>query len=589
MALLLLVSTGFTFIYPLEHFEKRHPVNDLIYEARTIHDRWLVKASTSQSLATAVLVYGERHGGRPPPPKFGDWYQYASGSSIIDDFQQIDSDLDVFWSLSPKMLRKRVQSALSNPGVENITIENGKVTFSDAGDETQNKALTDLVDMIRKFSRHLPDMVLPVNLNPAPRILPSWKDTQLRSQEYLQSMAKLISQRSENTSSTENNILKSRHTEQSDPSAVSHQSRTSDFRQMQAEACPSTSRVRTSPHWEISQFCWACVKEHSRGQLLSDWVKSLDVCSQSDLGHLHSFKMRQRDISPIKELVPLFGPSKVEGFRDILIPLSQPRQDQTDDGESFLERKNTLFWRSAIVGKISNDQALRGSHKLRLLHLLKRADTRDRVTIILPVRGAKKEFKSASVPVLEANRDLSYDVGIDDFTACVGQHCDILKRMYGDDVQTGDPLENRYVLLTDEDDGPPATTMKMLRSQSLPFISTIFRTWYTERLTPWLHFVPIDPRYQGIHTTLLYFTGTARKAKMNGIDTYLTGRSSDGEWIAHQGRRWAGEALGKKDMEIYLFRLLLEWGRIIDDRREEIGFRKEQNGQFLSDEWTRTS
>jgi hypothetical protein len=27
------------------------------------------------------------------------------------------------------------------------------------------------------------------------------------------------------------------------------------------------------------------------------------------------------------------------------------------------------------------------------------------------------------------------------------------------------------------------------------------------------------------------------------------------------------------DAEVYLFRLLLEWGRVVDDRREELGFR----------------
>lgn len=28
----------------------------------------------------------------------------------------------------------------------------------------------------------------------------------------------------------------------------------------------------------------------------------------------------------------------------------------------------------------------------------------------------------------------------------------------------------------------------------------------------------------------------------------------------------------REDMEIYMFRLLLEWGRMVDDRRSELGF-----------------
>jgi len=30
--------------------------------------------------------------------------------------------------------------------------------------------------------------------------------------------------------------------------------------------------------------------------------------------------------------------------------------------------------------------------------------------------------------------------------------------------------------------------------------------------------------------------------------------------------------LRKEDMEIFMFRLLLEWGRLTDDDRDEIGF-----------------
>lgn len=584
---LLITATVITFVGSTSQFENRHPINDLIYEARAIHDRWLVKAGTSTTLATAVVTYGERHKGRAPPPRFGDWYQYASGSTVIDEFRQIDDDLDIFWSVSPATLRKRVQSAAENVGVGRITVKDGLVTSSDLGDESKNLDLRELSDMIKKFSRHLPDMVLPVNLSPGPRVLPSWTDTQLHSQGYLQSMAKVISKRSENSSASD--VLGSRHQGQTDISQTWHQTWASDFRQMHTEACPSASRARTNPHWDIGTFCSGCVKEHSSGQLLNDWAKSLDVCSQPDLNHLHGFAMTDPSVPPIRELVPLFGSSKTTGFRDILVPLAQSRLYQSDDGEPFSKRKDALFWRGAVGGHAINAQAIRGSHKLRLLHLIKYPNVADRVTMILPVPAVDDKFRSEVVPVVEANRDLSFNFGIDDFSACMGKNCDIIKQTYGAEIQTDNPLQNRYVLLTDEDNGPPTQTLKMLRSQSLPFISTIFQTWYSDRITPWLHFVPIDTRYHALHTTLLYFTGTANKAKMNGINTYLSGRFSDGEWVAQQGQRWANKALGKRDMEIYLFRLLLEWGRLIDDRRDVIGYRKEANGEFQSDEWSRAS
>ena len=132
----------------------------------------------------------------------------------------------------------------------------------------------------------------------------------------------------------------------------------------------------------------------------------------------------------------------------------------------------------------------------------------------------------------------------------------------------------------DDADGPSKKFMRTLRSKSVPFVSTIFRTWYTERLQPWLHYVPIDPRFQSLHTTYLFFTGTEDRQTINGVDTNMQARTKDGEYIAQQGQKWADQVLQQKDMGVYLFRLLLEWGRLIDDNREVVGFRKTDEGKL---------
>ena len=50
------------------------------------------------------------------------------------------------------------------------------------------------------------------------------------------------------------------------------------------------------------------------------------------------------------------------------------------------------------------------------------------------------------------------------------------------------------------------------------------------------------------------------------------GHMVEAEKIAEDGRERAAQVLRKEDMEIYMFRLLLEWGRIVDDQRNEMGF-----------------
>lgn len=84
----------------------------------------------------------------------------------------------------------------------------------------------------------------------------------------------------------------------------------------------------------------------------------------------------------------------------------------------------------------------------------------------------------------------------------------------------------------------------------------------------------MDVRLHGLLATLAYFTGTAGLEGGGGGDGVggTKGNVKAGEMIAEAGREWAGKVLRKEDMEIYMFRLLLEWGRLTDDRRDEIGF-----------------
>lgn len=101
--------------------------------------------------------------------------------------------------------------------------------------------------------------------------------------------------------------------------------------------------------------------------------------------------------------------------------------------------------------------------------------------------------------------------------------------------------------------------------------------------------MPLDVRLHGVWSTLAYFAGLKVWIKGDGdgdaglkggqigngkkvLKTVMEERVEEGERIAEAGREWAGKVLRKEDMEIYMFRLLLEWGRLTDDRRDELGY-----------------
>lgn len=582
LALLLLITAHiFIFVKHVPRFENTHPVSDLIYHAGTEHDRWIVKASMSTTLHTAADIYSEKHGGRLPPPGFDAWYETAKGSQVIDEFPQIDRDLHPFWAVQPAELLKRVDAIASYPGITTISITDGAVSWDEEiKDESRKRDVESLTAKLKKFSKHLPNMKIPINFGPSPRILPSWQVRTRSGTADLSAITDMISARgieAQNVTVEENLVSR----EKSAATLSWDATTASTFRAMQKAACPSHSMIRSHPYWDIGEFCWKCARGHSEGPFVGSSSRDqvLDTCSQPDLRYLHGFYLSNPAAPPITQLLPLFSFAKTEEFADILIPLPR-QQGEPDNDKKFEERSNQLYWRGSVGEHKITDEAVRGSHKYRLLHSANAAEKVDKTTMVLrAVDQVKDDKKDTKIFVFErfGTQDASelshLDIGIGDYAACMGDNCDLIQRTYSTrNGNMAQALFSRYVLLLDEDDGPPLHFMQTLKSRSLPFLSTVFRTWYSERLQPWLHYIPIDPRYQGLHSTLAFFAGTTRKQNINGKPRAIDGKVTDGEYLANQGKRWADVALREEDEVIYLFRLLLEWGRLINENRDTIGY-----------------
>jgi hypothetical protein len=553
-------------------FLGRHPINDLVYKARTDHERWLMRASTSSNLETAVRVYEEVHNGRRPPPNFDKWYDFAKGSTIVDYFEQIDKDLEPYRAVYPQVLRQNVDETLRQPGVASLTVKSGEVILKDLVDEVKDETLINLGTMVKKFASHLPDMVLPINLAPAPRVLPKWE---ARSTSEKATSFGVLGSAIHGRQATGPETM--RNQKQEDAKTATWQPTTAaELCGMLRQACSPSSPVRANPCWNAGEFCWGCVKHYSKGQFIADWHSSLDTCSQPDIQFLHAFWMTNPRIRPTPKLLPLFSAAKTEHFADILIPL--PRDiDKAPDGSAEHAANNPmLFWRGSVGEHLITKEALHGSHKFRLAYIANKPSLENEITVLKyngeegPEKKKKKNgiWRFEQLPTQKASSQLPLNIGIGSYAACLSGNCNLAKQAFGDFGQGNDSdmaHANKHVLLVDGDDGPDGAILRTLRSQSLPYMATVFRTWYSERLWPWLHFVPIDIRYHGLHSTVAYFVDLDHsKGDFPG--------GKDADWIASQGRKWAQHALGERDMEIYVFRLLLEWARLLDDDRDNIGY-----------------
>ena len=81
--------------------------------SREFHE--YVQRATAPSLRAVVRDY-ETRWGRPPPPGFDIWFQYAidRGSEVLVEYDQINEDLKPFWGIEARVLRERVASVAGN-------------------------------------------------------------------------------------------------------------------------------------------------------------------------------------------------------------------------------------------------------------------------------------------------------------------------------------------------------------------------------------------------------------------------------------------------------------------------------------------
>ena len=577
-----------------------HPIDMLVYQASLQHDQYRAGATRSHSLEEAVAQYRQRYS-QNPPPGFDIWYQYATNRSslIIDSFDQIHSDLLPLWTQSPGDLRRFTWEMVSNPWneISGITVREGVATVQENVLATHRWMLEGVAVFMNSFAQYLPDMDLAFNLNDEPRVAVPYEElTRYRERGKASGGSNGKETWSENRSEGWLSIP-----EHDFPDTVFHDmSFRNTFAAYGSVGCPASSAARSHPHISSqSHICTSCVAPHSLGQFVSNWSLAADVCHQPDLAHLHGFYLSPAAFKGSYVPRPVFSQSKPHGYNDILYPSAwnymdkavyNPTEPAGNPGEEdynpghpdpdFSSKHNVLFWRGATSeGVSSGDHSWRGMTRQRLVHMANNlsSSTHDAATILLPdpkPHSGKLKYQIVAGTKIK-DLGLKTDIAIVDHIArCggIGLHdCTDQEAEFGlvppSDFQ--DHWQYRYLFDLDGA-GFSGRFLPFLHSKSLPFKTALFREWYDDRLTAWRHFVPQDLRLHSVWSTLAYFAGV--DGKVNGQEFYMGAHLKEGEMIAEEGRRWAGQVLRKEDMEIYFFRLLLEWGRLTDDNRENLGF-----------------
>ncbi|OTA55414.1 glycosyltransferase family 90 protein [Hypoxylon sp. EC38] len=565
----------------------------IIANARSESDAWIAKAKKSKSLEEAVSEYRRRYE-IPPPPNFDKWYDFATSvnSPIIDTFDQIHSDLLPYWGTLPSVLRQRTTHLLEHPylSMGGIIIDGGQVDISPHIHGTHRWMMDVTKDMLEPFAQWLPDMQLAFNLDDECRISVPLDRMDAYREEGLKARARL---------STKRELLPFSNTQEpawvkdylnADESIWNEKSpwfvdrsKRQIFYEWISPTCPAESPVNKYRWWNRKAECLICSAPHMVNGFVSNWTLSGDLCHQPDLAYLHGVLLSPSAMAPSHTLFPVFSQSRLYNFADILYPspwnFGEKVEIENNKSIPWDQKLNSVYWRGASSDGFAIHGAWQTFLRARFVHMATQAKMsirekslfnfmRPRKDILSALRSTTSAASTSSSSLETApptGNYLTVNVSfVGNFNRCDDRDCTAEHiTFYGSPTAEPPPSLDfqehwRHRHLIDLDGAAfSGRFLPFLKSASLPYRAALFRTWWEERVHAWRHFVPLDVRLGDLWSAVNYLGGPGLV---------------EANEIAQAGREWALQSLRKEDMQVYMFRLLLEWGRLVDDRREDLGF-----------------
>ena len=526
--------------------DSTHPIPKLISSAREEFQRTLL--AQSKTLRQAALEY-ERRYRIHPPPFFDRWYEFVTENNLqlVDEFDQISEFLLPFWALAPKAIRKRTKEALgSDDFLMGVVIRNGSVVTVERGGEWQQEAIT---GMLQKFVHYLPDMDIAFNLHDESRVILPHEDLARMSEKARTVyMPRALAFKSPgNQWSTKPLDLSNKNIE---PFGITpfneyaHQFTWTTSRL----SCPENTPARTLTYDD--ELVPDNVTAYAIGELGFIYNKTAftDVCLSPSLQDSFGFFNRPNAFSVVHDLIPIFSPSKISSFQDILYPSPWYWADKVSRNAtldpSWDEKTDKMYWRGTTTSGYSQDGTWHRQHRQRLLEQLNKPK-------VAKVMEYRTDYGNSQAgwhvkEVRQQDYEDLFDVHFTFIGQCSPEDCDV-QRDYFDMYEDEDyqlAWRNKYLLDVDGN-AFSGRFHTFLQSRSLTFKLALFREWHDDWLKQWAHYIPWSVR-GGEHLETVRYFANEEEGK------------SQAQQIAADSSEWAGKVTRHVDMEAWFFRLLLE-------------------------------
>jgi len=549
-----------------------HPIPALIAAADERY--YAMRSRQSSTLAQAVDEYKRRYR-MPPPPHFDRWYAFARARNVvlIDEYDTIYHSLKPFWGLPPHEIRRRARRAMgyddpvgmANNRLLHAYVRGGRVEIGGQGPEWQKAATR---DMLAPFARWLPDMDLPFNIHDEPRVMVPFDALQALLDAADAEIAKLSLAKGGCTNAftplgrAEKSIPPS-HREGTPFAGLAH----SSVFAHSTLSCPPDSPV----HQPAATAPDRAEDDRPPGRLLgfiANATLSSDICLSPSLEHRHGFFDRPNTFNVVKALYPVFSQSKVSSYGDIVYPSPwywARRVAYDEHRDPPWDRKlQKLYWRGSTTGGFSRNGGWKRHHRQRVVSAIDAADAAK--ILQRPPPAASNSSSSSSdtawsvttVP-RESLREL-FDVRFSHVGQCTPPDCAAQRRFFRLAPVAAQHSAWAWKYLLDMDGNAFSGRFHaFLHSRSAVFKLAVFREWHDEWLLPWVHYVPLSLQLDEVAETVRFF-------RFEPDGEALARR------IAHESRAWARRTLRREDLEAWMFRLLLEYARVTDGKRDSVGF-----------------
>ncbi|KAL5485021.1 hypothetical protein ACEPAI_7663 [Sanghuangporus weigelae] len=515
-----------------------HPIFDLISKAEA---SWYAKLRKASSTFQEALEEYVRRYHRPPPRGFDKWWEYVQENKVQlpDEYDIINERLEPFWGIRPHDLRRTMADWEDRSDIPVMVfgksagrpiriLKNG---MPEAQADSFEEALRDRLNILLDVEDDLPEFRAIISPGDTPNLLKDWE---------------LIQEAREAA-------RKGTFIDIDGPPPVKH-------------GWLSACEPHTPAHRRPFDFYGPVpvdLMHKKKKTFIHDHRATMDPCYHPALLFTGGqFLSHYEGPSPHRVLIPQFSSSTTLLHYDLLpIPPSGWGEERRDIPweHKYDER---LLWRGVNTGMMCTPHTRwRQSQRFRLVDMMNSMDG-DIKVLPPPKEGEENNqvgegVKWPKVRINPAMMDISFAGSP---VQCEEPTCEELKSQFDWRKRMDTSESSRYKYVIDVDgNGWSSRFKRLMASNSLIFKSTVYPEWFVDRIQPWVHYVPIAYDYSDLYDAFIFFRGD------------ITGAGNHDELakkIALAGSKWASTFWRQEDATAYMFRLLLEYARLISLDRD---------------------